>query len=149
MFDLVGASMTDEDAETFLAAQGQGVLALARDDEAYGVPVSYGYDEVEDRVVFQFLYERESKKRAFVEAGGVVTLTVTDWTTADDWRSVIVTGELERVPDAEVSDRLAAVFFRQGDHAASAARTSGRPSLTRAWYQLPATEITGRMSTNE
>jgi nitroimidazol reductase NimA-like FMN-containing flavoprotein (pyridoxamine 5'-phosphate oxidase superfamily) len=149
MFDLVGASMTDEEAETFLAAHGQGVLALARGDEAYGVPISYGYDEAENRVVFQFLYERESKKREFVQAGGVVTLTVTDWTAADDWRSVIVTGELKRVPDAEVSDRLAAVFFGQGDHAAPAARTSGRTSLVRTWYQLPTTDITGRVSPSE
>jgi nitroimidazol reductase NimA-like FMN-containing flavoprotein (pyridoxamine 5'-phosphate oxidase superfamily) len=132
-----------------LAAKGHGVLALARDDEAYGVPVSYGYDEAEDRVVFQFLYDRESKKRQFVEAGGIVTLTVTEWTSPEEWRSVIVTGELQRVPDAEVSDRLAAVFFEQAEHAAPAARRSGRASLTREWYQLATDEVTGRTSTEE
>ena len=149
MFDLVGASMTDDEAAAFLADHGQGVLALARGDEAYGVPVSYGYDEPEDRVVFQFLYERESKKREFVQSGGVVTLTVTDWSAPGDWRSVIVTGELQRVPDAEVSDRLAAVFFGQSDNAAPAARQSGRTSLAREWYQLPAADVTGRTAASE
>ncbi|WP_255198321.1 pyridoxamine 5'-phosphate oxidase family protein [Halorarius litoreus] len=149
MFDVVGASMVEEETEAVLAAHGHGVLALARDDEAYGVPVSYGYDEAENRVVFQFFYDRESKKREFVEHGGTVTLTVTDWASADDWRSAIVTGELQRVPDSEVSDRLAAVFFEQAEHAAPAARRSTRTSLTREWYQLPTDDLTGRTSTAE
>lgn len=141
--------MVSEEAETVLAAHGHGVLALARDDEAYGVPVSYGYDDAEDRVVFQFFYDRESKKRAFVEAGGTVTLTVTDWASPSDWRSVIVTGELQHVPDSEVSDRLAAVFFEQAEHAAPEARRSARASLTREWYQLSTDDVTGRVSTTE
>jgi len=90
--------MTDGEVRQFLSDHWVGVLSFAVDDESYAVPESFGFDEETDEVFFHFVYDDDSLKMEFVEAGASVTLTVFDMNTLE---SVIVRGELERVSDSD------------------------------------------------
>lgn len=79
--------------DEFLAEQGTGVLALARDGEAYAVPVSFGYET--GRALFGFFnFGESSRKLAFAEATDRACLTVYDVAGPDDWTSVVLRGPL-------------------------------------------------------
>lgn len=65
--EIEGVGMDDAEIETFLRERGIGVLSLASDAEAYGVPISFGYDG-DDRLCFVFLRVGErSRKRSSPE----------------------------------------------------------------------------------
>ncbi len=78
----------------FLGSRWTGVLALAREDLGYGIPVSYAYDEAGGDVFFRFGYGSESQKRTFVEASERASFVVYD-ETDDGWKSVVARGPLE------------------------------------------------------
>lgn len=80
----------------FLAGGWTGVLALARDDDGYGIPVSYEYDEADGDVFFRFGYGSESQKRTFVEASRRASFVVYE-ETEEGWKSVVARGPLERL----------------------------------------------------
>jgi hypothetical protein len=64
-----GNEMDDEAARQFLTEQGFGVLSLAADGVAYGIPISYGCDPETERLYFVFLRPgEESRKERFSEA---------------------------------------------------------------------------------
>lgn len=107
-----GNEMDDETARGFLREQGFGVLSLAAGDEAYGVPMSYGYDADYERLYFVFLRPGESsRKEQFAEATARASFLTFDVPSRDEWRTVVVTGRLRAVDDEEwpaVRDALAA-----------------------------------------
>jgi hypothetical protein len=95
----------------FLATQETGVLSLAKDDDGYGVPVSFALDPDEgaeggagdDRgggrepaLYFRFGFAPGSTKREYVEASDDVSFVVYD-DTAEGWKSVVARGRLENV----------------------------------------------------
>lgn len=93
--------MSDRETDQFLRERGVGVLPLTDGSEAYGVPISFGYDG-ESRLFFVFLQEGErSKKVAFAEATERASLTAFAIDSKHDWRSVVVSGPLRRVADDE------------------------------------------------
>ena len=91
--------MSDEEIDEALREFGHGTLALASGNEAYGVPVSFGYDG--ERIFVNLLkFGDRSKKLAFSEATETATLTGYETASKFDWRSVVVTGRLVEVdPD--------------------------------------------------
>jgi hypothetical protein len=94
---LVGNRMDEAEADELLHAAGVGVLSLARDGEAYGVPVSFGYDG-DDRLYFVFVgHSDEGRKTEYAERADVVSFLAYDVVADDDWRSVIVEGSLDRI----------------------------------------------------
>jgi hypothetical protein len=96
---LVGNRMDEAEADELLHAAGVGVLSLARDGEAYGVPVSFGYDG-DDRLYFVFVgFGEESRKEAFAAETERASFTAYDVGGTEDWRSVVVAGPVERVPE--------------------------------------------------
>lgn len=95
-----GIEMTAEEIDVFLRTQGFGVLSLAHDDEAYGIPISFGYDGA--RLYFVLLRPGPaSKKEDFIRATGTASFLVYDVGDKHNWQSVIVTGRLEPVEDDE------------------------------------------------
>lgn len=98
--ELRGAWMDEHDIDRALKEIGYGTLALTRDDEAYGVPVSFGYDG--DRLfLYLFQFGGESKKLGYSDHTQRASLTVIDVESRTEWRSVIVTGTLIEVPETE------------------------------------------------
>lgn len=99
--ELRGTWMDDHEIDQTLKEIGYGTMALTRDDEAYGVPVSFGYDG--DRLfLYLFQFGRESKKLGYSEHTHRASLTVLDVESRTEWRSVIVTGTLREVDDDEI-----------------------------------------------
>jgi nitroimidazol reductase NimA-like FMN-containing flavoprotein (pyridoxamine 5'-phosphate oxidase superfamily) len=140
----IGAEMAETEQESFLNSRGHGVLSLAADNRGYGIPVSYGFDESDRRIVLEFVNGTESKKAEFAEVSTEVTLTVYDYEAVDRWESVIVTGELREIPDTDVSDRFAFRFFAQADDATGELRGADLDDVTRQWYAIEVSDITGR-----
>lgn len=99
--EITGTGMDEKEAEAFLREQGIGVLSLASDGEAYGLPVSFGYDGG-DRLYFVFLRAgEESRKETFAEATERASVTVYDVESKHAWRSVIASGGIREVDDDE------------------------------------------------
>lgn len=99
--EIEGIEMGREEVDAFLREQGVGVLSLTDGQEAYGVPVSFGYDG-EGSLYFIFLrVGEESKKEQFAEQTERATHTVYDVTSKHIWTSVIATGTLHQILDDE------------------------------------------------
>ena len=97
-----GHLMSDAEAAAFLNTQATGVLSLAQDGRAYGIPMSFAYDEANTRVVMDMGFAQASKKRAFLEKTDEATLTTYDWESPTNWASAIVTGSIRRIPEEDV-----------------------------------------------
>lgn len=94
--------MTDAAIDQFLARHETGVLSLARTDDPYAIPISYGYDD-ENRVFYMRLVSTpESEKRQFLDAAPSARLVIYDEQDSS-YRSVIATGTLENIPPAELT----------------------------------------------
>ncbi|WP_323674490.1 pyridoxamine 5'-phosphate oxidase family protein [Halorubellus sp. PRR65] len=126
--------MDESEVETYLSRAETGVLSLARDGEAYGVPVHVHYDG-ED--VFVRLGEHEgSEKLAFLESTTSASLVVYDAGAAESW-SVLLRGDLVREGEASAT----AINERFGPM-----RIFGETvqDLDAALYRFDAERVTGR-----
>ena len=94
--------MTDEEVERMLRAADYGVLSLADDDEAYGIPMSFGYDGEGLYFVFRRPAER-SRKLEFIEETDRATFVISSVTTKHDWASVVLEGPVMPVRDEDWS----------------------------------------------
>lgn len=97
---LSGIEMTEAEIDQFLYEQGHGILALADDADAYGVPVSFGYDG--DLLYMSLLkFGDVSEKIEYMEATDTGCLTTYHVSTRFDWKSVVVRGEFRELDDDE------------------------------------------------
>lgn len=87
-----------------LRESSSGVLALARDDEAYGFPVDFDFDG--SSLYVRLCEHPGSKKRAFAEATTRATLVVQGSDDEGPW-SVLGRGRLRRLDAAEQFDEAA------------------------------------------
>lgn len=93
---LSGIEMTDAEIDQFLTEQGHGILALADDSDAYGVPVSFGYDG--DALYTSLLkFGDVSQKIEYLEETDTACLTTYHVSTRFDWKSVVVRGAYREV----------------------------------------------------
>lgn len=107
--ELEGIRMDEHEIDAFLRKQGVGVLSLTDGREAYGVPVSFGYDG-EDSCYFVFLRVGEqSKKEQFAEQTERASMTVYDTSSKHVWTSVIASGSLHQIADDEWDELEAAI----------------------------------------
>ncbi|EMA01737.1 pyridoxamine 5'-phosphate oxidase family protein [Haloferax denitrificans] len=94
--------MSAEEIDRLLREEGVGVLSLADDGVAYGIPLSFGYDADRERLYFVFLRPGESsKKTEFAERTARASFAVWNAPSRDEWESVVVDGELRRVDDGD------------------------------------------------
>lgn len=82
----------------FLQDQATGVLALAKDSDAYAVPVSFFYDGEQQCVYLRLGYAPGSQKRRYGEGTDHASLVVYD-DTDEGWTSVVIEGHLEETSD--------------------------------------------------
>jgi hypothetical protein len=94
--------MATDERDEFLGRSGTGVLSLstAGDGPPHSVPVSYGYDPVEETFYFRFAVGAESGKANPTDRG--VTF-VTYGERDGRWRSVVASGRLVSTTDESVS----------------------------------------------
>jgi hypothetical protein len=94
---LEGNRMTDAEIDALLDEVGFGVLSMSLDGVPYGLPLSFGYDG-ENRLYFVFVgHSDEGRKTEYAERADVVSFLAYDVADADDWRSVVVDGSLDRI----------------------------------------------------
>jgi nitroimidazol reductase NimA-like FMN-containing flavoprotein (pyridoxamine 5'-phosphate oxidase superfamily) len=94
--------MSPEETDALLARHETGVLALARDDDPYAVPISFGYDAESRRFYLRLVSTPESEKREFLASAPSTRLVVYE-EEGDVYRSVVATGTLEEIPREELT----------------------------------------------
>ncbi|MGQ3327850.1 pyridoxamine 5'-phosphate oxidase family protein [Halorubrum sp. FL23] len=96
--------MDDDEAAERLRTADSGVLSLARDNDAYALPLAHYYDG--EKLYFRLGLRDESTKRAFWDATETACYVVHDTEPTDEpqeldsW-SVVVTGHLAELSEAE------------------------------------------------
>ncbi len=99
--------MTDAEIDDFLSRHETGVLSLARTDDPYAIPISYGYDDEAREFYMRMVSTPDSEKREFLESTPAARLVVYDELDST-YRSVIATGELQSIEPAELTpDQIA------------------------------------------
>lgn len=98
--------MTDSEMGDFLGRHETGVLSLARDDEPYSIPISYGYNADEETFFIRLVSTPESEKRQFLASSPHARLVVYE-EDADGpettYRSVVADGSLEEISPEELT----------------------------------------------
>jgi len=89
--------MTEAEIDARLHETKTGVLALARDGEAYAIPVACHYDG--DRLVLRLGEHEDSEKMAFVETTERATLVLYEYEQPDESWSVVVRGPIVRLEE--------------------------------------------------
>ena len=132
-----GKTMGQTEIQDFLNEQATGVLSLSKDGQAYGIPMSFAWEKETERAIMDFGFADGSKKREFIETTEEVCLTVYEWNSPNDWRSVVVTGSLGKLAEEDVDDDLVSWYY----DVAKDIDVSGSVELE--WYELDADEISG------
>ena len=145
--DEYGIGMTDEEIGAFLERQGHGVLSFAGEDP-YGLPVSFGYDTLQNRCIFQLVMGKDSQKKARLDESDSVNLVVYEWQDVDDWRSVIVTGRLTPVEDVTSEITEAVEVFSKFATVTTLTVFRDVEETTSVWYELDIEEMAGRQSSS-
>ena len=96
--------MSTAEIDEFLSGAETGVLSLARENEPYSIPISYGYD-ADSRVFYLRLVSTpDSDKRRFLSSEPQARLAIYDENDPQtQYRSVLASGTLERVDPSEMS----------------------------------------------
>jgi nitroimidazol reductase NimA-like FMN-containing flavoprotein (pyridoxamine 5'-phosphate oxidase superfamily) len=68
--------LSRKETDGLLARHETGVLALARSNEPYAIPISYGYDATEQIVYLRLVSTPESEKRRFLASSPEARLVV-------------------------------------------------------------------------
>lgn len=136
--------MSGAEIAEFLSGTETGVLALAREDEPYSVPISYGYDADSERFYMRLVSTPNSDKREFLSSEPRARLVIYDENdTQTRYRSVVATGTLETIDPNEMS-------VEEIEQYGEARRPlfeiwgQGKDELDIKLYRLTPEELTGR-----
>lgn len=94
--------LTAKETDAFLGRQETGVLALARTDEPYAIPISYGYDPGDRQFYMRLVSTPESEKRRFLGSEPQARLVVYE-EEDDSYRSVVAIGTLNRIDPSDLT----------------------------------------------
>lgn len=135
-------ALSSAETDALLARHETGVLSLARDDEPYAVPVSYGYDPDARRVYLRLVAAPDSEKRRFLVGTPRARLVVHE-RDGDGHRSVVATGRLFEV---ERDDLTVEHVERYGDakRPLFEAWEESRAELDVALYRFDPEDLGGR-----
>jgi nitroimidazol reductase NimA-like FMN-containing flavoprotein (pyridoxamine 5'-phosphate oxidase superfamily) len=90
------ALLDDAECRAVLLAHRLGILAAVDGDEPYAIPMFYGWDGES-----LWLGISEGRKTRILDRNPRASITVTEVLEDESWRSVIVTGRVEWVTEAE------------------------------------------------
>ncbi|SER74039.1 pyridoxamine 5'-phosphate oxidase family protein [Natrinema salaciae] len=134
--------MTDAEIDDFLSRHETGVLSLARSDEPYAIPISYGYDEADQAFYMRMVSTPESEKRQFLESAPAARLVVYD--EADStYQSVIATGDLETIEPAALTPEQIAQYG-EAKRPLFEIWAEGKDTLNIELYRLTPATLAGR-----
>lgn len=137
---LRGVAMDRPAIDEFLRERGTGTLSLADGDEAYGVPISFGYDG-DSLYFFLIRFGDESTKLDFAETTARACFSTYEFADEHHWRSVLARGPIERVTDADAAERALS------DNAEFASLFPyGEPMTEWPRYRLAIETVTGQQS---
>ncbi|WP_336037845.1 pyridoxamine 5'-phosphate oxidase family protein [Halobacterium yunchengense] len=94
--------MSQSDTDALLGRHETGVLSLARDDDPYAIPISYGYDADDRTFYLRLVSTPDSEKRAFLASNPDARLVVYE-EAEPTYRSVVVQGSLVEIPRDEMT----------------------------------------------
>lgn len=92
--------MREADCRAFLGAHRVGVMSLAHDGDAYGLPLFYAYDGYA-----LFFNSRPGEKDEFLQHTGEGCFVVVEVKSDDDWTSVEARGPVKKVDTNSDADR--------------------------------------------
>jgi nitroimidazol reductase NimA-like FMN-containing flavoprotein (pyridoxamine 5'-phosphate oxidase superfamily) len=95
-------SLSSDGISEVLARHETGVLSLAKGNEPYAIPISYGYDPEGGQFYLRLVSTPESEKREFLTSSPSARLVVHE-ANGEIYRSVIASGTLERVDPSELT----------------------------------------------
>jgi len=93
--------MDDEEVRALLSSHGVGVLGLPGDGAPSLRPMTYGYDAEADALYFLYIVGSGSRKAASSDRAEAARFLVYSAETQFNWRSVLLTGQIDAVPDSE------------------------------------------------
>lgn len=134
--------MTESEVADRLRESEVGVLALAGDGTAYAIPVSYYYDG--SSLYFRLGDDEHSRKLEFVETTDEACFVLYGVEKPNESWSIVVTGPLRSLSDAEGSEYdAAAINERFGS-----LRVFDEPidEIDLVLFELEITSITGRQT---
>lgn len=134
--------MTPSETDSFLGRHETGVLALARADDPYAVPISYGYDATARRFYLRLVSTPESEKRGFLASSPKARLVVYE-EDGDTYRSVVATGSLAEIDPGDLTIEHVEQY---GDAKRPLFEIWGQatPELDIQLYELDPDELSGR-----
>lgn len=138
---LRGIEMSREEVDQFLTEKGVGILCLASGNDAYGLPLSFGYDG-NSSLYFVFLqFGDESQKIDFSGDTNESCFVVYSAETKYLWKSVLVKGRLTELPE----DQQSQVEEIMNDNAwFPSLFPFGEPIKKTVRYKMEITEVTGQ-----
>ncbi len=96
--------MSDAEIDRFLGEHETGVLSLARAEEPYAIPISYGYDDENRQFYLRLVSQPDSKKRTFLGSSPNAHLVVYDEADGGEtYWSVVASGTLHDIAPDELS----------------------------------------------
>lgn len=92
-----------EAIDEVLSINGLGTLSLVDGDQPYGIPISFGYDERHPTLVMHWGTGYGGRKSEIIQSNPRASVSVYEHEPDPPrtWRSVIVSGQLRRVPDEQ------------------------------------------------
>lgn len=100
--------MTEQEIQGFLSSHSVGVLGLSTDAAPSMRPMSFWFDG-ESRLYLLYILGEKSRKEELTEQTDIARFLVFSAETMFNWRSVLLTGSLDKVPDDEWDEVQAAV----------------------------------------
>ncbi|MUW14220.1 pyridoxamine 5'-phosphate oxidase family protein [Halorubrum sp. CBA1125] len=92
-----------DEIDEILVRRGIGVLAMIDHGQPYAIPMSFGYDA--DQMVFPMQWGGgdQTRKNQVIDSNPQVCLTVYEQDKNDEaiWRSVVITGEIYEIDEAD------------------------------------------------
>lgn len=92
--------MDDEEIEGFLSSHSLGILGLPTEQAPYLFPMSYGY-EGGSNLYFFYVVGSGSRKADLSDRAEYASFLVYSAETMFNWRSVLLTGTIQRLPDEQ------------------------------------------------
>lgn len=136
--------MTAGELDEFLGLRETGVLSLARDDEPYAIPISYGYDADERTFYLRLVSTPESEKRQYLSSSPQARLVVyDDADSGQSYRSAVAVGSLTEVSSDELTvDRIEQ--YGEAKRPLFEIWANSKRDLDIQLYTLEPTELSGR-----